>query len=122
MDPRVKAVIDLVHTSPTLRRGKIDRLARHVDLSSTRLRQLFKTETGSSPLGYLKKTIMERAARMLRDTRLSVKEIAFECGATDVSHFVRDFKRKYGETPTEFRRGLARRSSVQRQPSEFANK
>ena len=40
---------------------------------------------------------------LLTTTFLSVKEIVRRVGLTDESHFVRDFKRFYGVTPSEYR-------------------
>jgi AraC-like DNA-binding protein len=47
---------------------------------------------------------MERAEYLLLTSFLSVKEVTFNSGMTDVSHFVRDFKKRHRMTPTEFRR------------------
>jgi AraC-like DNA-binding protein len=49
---------------------------------------------------------MEHAKRLLETTFLSVKQVMTEVGATDESHFVRDFKAHYGVSPTRFRLGL----------------
>jgi predicted transposase len=46
---------------------------------------------------------MQQAATLLTTTFLSVKEIVRRIGLTDESHFVRDFKRLYGMTPSEYR-------------------
>jgi predicted transposase len=46
---------------------------------------------------------MQQAAILLTTTFLSVKEIVRRVGLTDESHFVRDFKRLYGMTPSEYR-------------------
>jgi len=48
---------------------------------------------------------MQQAATLLTTTFLSVKEIVRRVGGTDESHFVRDFKRIYGVTPSEYRNG-----------------
>jgi two-component system response regulator YesN len=105
MDVRVAAIIELLHTSPALGRESMSTLARRVNLSSARLRQLFKQDTGRSPLQYVQAVRIQRAAKLLQETYLSVKEIAFLCDVPDVSHFVRYFKNVHGLTPTEFRKG-----------------
>jgi hypothetical protein len=46
---------------------------------------------------------MERARHLLETSFLSVKEIAHQVGLNDESHFVRDFKKAYGEPPTRYR-------------------
>ena len=46
---------------------------------------------------------MERAKDLLESSFLSVKEIAFQVGLNDESHFVRDFKSTYGYSPALYR-------------------
>ena len=46
---------------------------------------------------------MERAKDLLESSFLSVKEIAFQVGLNDESHFVRDFKSTYGFSPALYR-------------------
>lgn len=46
---------------------------------------------------------MERAKHLLESSFLSVKEIAFQVGLNDESHFVRDFKSTYGFSPALYR-------------------
>ncbi len=109
METRVAAVIDLMRESQADHLS-IRTLAKGVNLSAARLRQLFKRETGLSPSKYLKQLQMNSAAQLLRSSFLSIKEISFRSGARDTSHFVRDFKKQYGVTPGEFRT-RSRRSS-----------
>jgi AraC-like DNA-binding protein len=78
-------------------------LSNHVNLSPARLQQLFKLETGCTPVQYLRILRMQRAECLLQSSFLSVKEISFRIGRRDVSHFVRDFKKQYGLTPKKFR-------------------
>ncbi len=41
---------------------------------------------------------------MLRTTFLSVKQVLKQVGLGSTAHFVRDFRKKYGMTPTAYRR------------------
>jgi len=102
VDARVNAVVSIIHRSVTDRLS-IHMLSKSVNLSPSRLRQLFKTETGLSPMQYVKHVRLERAANLLRSTFLSVKEVIFRSGAGDPSNFVREFKKHYGVTPSELR-------------------
>jgi len=78
-------------------------LARTVNLSPWRLCHLFKSETGVAPLQYLKTVRMEKAKQLLETTCLSVKQIMKIVGIKDESHFVRDFQRFYGVSPSSYR-------------------
>ena len=82
VDSRVKAVIDLMQQSIRAQLS-IGALSRSVNLSPTRLRQLFNTETGLSPMRYLRGLRMKHAEQLLRTTFLSVKEVAFVSGMND---------------------------------------
>ena len=75
-----------------------------INLSRSHFYTLFKTDMNVSPARYLKALRMEAARELLQTGSLSVKEIGALVGLNDQSHFVRDFKTRYGFTPTEFRR------------------
>ena len=110
MDLRVKAAIDIMHQSVAAQIS-VSALSSRVNLSSARLYQLFKKETGRSPRQYVRDLRMQCAARLLGSTFLSIKEIAAASGIKDVSHFVRDFKRRHGSTPTVFRARTKKQAS-----------
>ena len=55
------------------------------------------------PIRFLRQLRMERAKDLLESSFLSVKEIAFQVGLNDESHFVRDFKSTYGHSPALYR-------------------
>jgi len=78
-------------------------LARLVHLSDSRLRHVFSTEVGLSPTKYLKLLRLKKARELLKASFLEIKEIATATGFGDVSHFVRDYKAIYGETPSRSR-------------------
>jgi len=50
-----------------------------------------------------------KAEKMLRTTFLSIKQILKQVGIASNAHFVRDFRRKYGTTPTAYRRSIRRK-------------
>ena len=77
--------------------------AHSVNLSVWRFSHIFKSDVGMPPIKYLKLLRMERAKGLLESSFLSVKEIAFQVGLNDESHFVRDFKSTYGSSPTTYR-------------------
>lgn len=102
MDRRVQKTISLM--KEYLPRGwPAGRLAKFVNLSPSRLHQLFKEETGLPPAKYLRLLRMKRAGELLETSYLSVKEVMAKVGVTDESHFVRDFKKTYGLTPAKYR-------------------
>jgi AraC-like DNA-binding protein len=102
MDYRVKRVLDLMDAN--LHRSiALGELSQAVNLSPWRLCHLFKNEIGIPPLKYLKALRMERAKVLLASTFLSIKQIMNSVGIRDESHFVKDFKRVHGLTPSQYR-------------------
>ncbi len=102
MDHRVKKVIALMEEY-LHREWPTSRLAQSVNISPSRLHQLFKDETGLPPARYLHSLRMRQARQLLETSYLSVKQVMAQIGVRDESHFVRDYKKLYGLTPAKYR-------------------
>lgn len=111
MDRRIEFIISKFETE-TAGPWNTSTLAGMVDLSPSRFRHLFKQETGTSPAQYLKDFRLQKAEKMLRTTFLSVKEIVKRVGLRSNSHFVHDFRKIHGMTPTAYRRMIWRATGV----------
>jgi len=85
------------------RSWRAEGFARLVRLSPSRLRHLFKSQTGEAPMRYLKVRRLQEAAVLLTTTTLTVKEIMYRVGIADSSHFAHEFRRLFGVSPTEYR-------------------
>ena len=81
-------------------------LARQSGLSVSRFRHLFTREVGVSPGKAIKSLRMAKAMELLKDPRLSVKEVMARVGLNDKNHFRRDFKTAFGEAPSAMRSTL----------------
>jgi AraC family L-rhamnose operon transcriptional activator RhaR len=79
-------------------------LSEEVHLSRSQLVRAFDITVGMSPMAYLRKMRVERMARLLASTDLSVAEVARSVGWTDQSYASRRFHAHYGVSPTEYRR------------------
>ena len=79
-------------------------IADEVHLSRSYMSELFTKFYGMSPHEYLTRYRLSQARDLLRNTELSVSEIAEACGFRDVFTFSRVFRSKYGYSPTQFRK------------------
>lgn len=86
------------------RRIRLTELAGVAKLSPSRLSHLFKTEMGISPGKYLRRIRIQKASGLLATSRLSVKEIMAMSGYENKSHFVRQFRKAFDVTPSEYRK------------------
>jgi AraC family transcriptional regulator of arabinose operon len=114
MEPRIYRVIRLMLFELN-REMPLEELAQSVNLSASRLRHLFKAETGLSPAQYLKAQKLEKARLLLETTFLTLKEIMHQAGFADRSHFMRDFRRAYGLPPLQYRRQIMLAQQKQQQ-------
>lgn len=74
-----------------------------IGISTTRLNTLCKTEYNKTALSLLHERKLLEAKRMLVYTQKQVKEIAYDCGFSDVAYFNRFFKKQTSFTPLQFR-------------------
>lgn len=81
-------------------------VATKFGLSSRTLNRRFKQITGSTPLQYLQRSRLENAQELLRNSNLSVAEIAEHVGYQDVSYFAGLFKRHFAMPPMRYRRSV----------------
>lgn len=101
---RMLKIIKMIQAEPLCR---INDLAREFNLSHSHLEHLFKRETGV-PLGQLlAEQRLRRAAYLLSDTNLRIKQIAQAVGYEHTSSFVRAFERHFAKTPRVYRRESA---------------
>jgi AraC family L-rhamnose operon regulatory protein RhaS len=67
------------------------------------LRTLFrhlKEKTGMTPDNYLKRLRLISARKKIRETDISITNIAFDCGFSNSNHFATAYKSVFGITPS----------------------
>jgi AraC-like DNA-binding protein len=112
LDKRVEKIIQMMREDV---RGELSlgEFAQSVNLSVWRLCHIFKSDVGMPPIRYLRLLRMERAKDLLESSFLSVKEIAYQVGLNDESHFVRDFKSTYGFSPALYRSQFKKKTTTE---------
>lgn len=66
--------------------------------------ELVKTETGRSAKDFISDRMLSAAKQLLNDESLSIKTVSQQLGFEYPQHFIRFFKAKTGQTPTDFRK------------------
>ena len=85
-------------------RVTIEELSHRYLINPTTLKTVFKEVYGNSLAAHMKEHRMEKAASLLRETDLSVAEIAGQVGYESQSKFTAAFKEQFGQLPKEYRR------------------
>jgi AraC family transcriptional regulator of arabinose operon len=118
-DARVKEALAMMQANERLEIGAI---ADVLNLSVSRFRHLFKIETGISVKRYQTRLRMARARELLEHSFLRVKEITVIVGISDVSHFTRNYKARYAQTPSQTRALSKHGQAAPQQTAISANK
>ena len=80
------------------------KLAAKSKYSLRKLERVFKSKWGCTPRDWLRMMRMRKAATMLESAD-SIKQVSYELGFKQPSHFCREFKLHFGMSPTEFIKG-----------------
>ncbi len=105
LDTKLKLAMGLIEDRYHDPHLSLERIAERLALSVWQLSRLFK-KAGVGFRDHLRVVRMKRAAELLRDPGMSVKEVAAAVGYGNVSQFDRHFKKTYGRRPQDYRRSL----------------
>lgn len=78
-------------------------VANAMKIDRTTLFRAFVREHGISPKRHIENIRLEKASKLLSETRMSVKEISAACGFAQAGHFGKFFRERTGKSPTEWR-------------------
>ncbi|MEU7040547.1 AraC family transcriptional regulator [Streptomyces varsoviensis] len=106
-DPRLAPALRALHED-LARPWTVDALARKAGMSRSAFAALFKEKAGDTPLGYLTAWRMYRVKTLLRESPLSVQEIAVRVGYDTGSALSRAFLRREGLSPGAWRQSRGR--------------
>lgn len=97
----VQEALDLIDAKEGI--CSIEELCTRFHISPGYMRRLFQRHTGESPIRHIIRIRLEKARRMLRESPLSVAEIAYECGFSSPYYFSRLFRQETGVSPSQYR-------------------
>lgn len=79
-------------------------ISEQLFVSESKLRSTFRHETGISIGHYIDNVVMNKAKQMLGTQNLSVAQISAKLGYCDQFYFARQFKKKFGVSPSAYRK------------------
>jgi len=113
------AVLAYLSRQELTRMPSTEEVAALLNISASHLRHVLKQETGLSFSRHVRTLRLRRARQLLQETCMTVKQVMIAVGISDHSHFAKDYKEEFGESPTQTRwLGLA----VGKQPRTCATK
>ncbi|MNI26455.1 HTH-type transcriptional regulator YesS [compost metagenome] len=101
---QITAYIEEHHSEPL----SLQEMADSIFMNANYVSKLFKEVTGQTFLEYLTEFRFKRACQMLLDSDQGIHDIAEASGFGHKQNLIRVFRKKLGETPTEFRKANAK--------------
>jgi AraC family transcriptional regulator of arabinose operon len=101
-DPRAQQVLDVI-SADLAAPLTVDGLARLVALSPSRLAHVFRREIGDSIINVVLAMRLRKAASLLEFTDRAVGQIATDVGFSSPYYFSRQFRNRFGITPSDYR-------------------
>lgn len=82
----------------------VARLASRMKLSPRHFARMFRAEVGVSPAAWVESARVANARQLLEEGQRAPKQVAVDCGFSDVDHLRRAFVQHVGITPAEYRK------------------
>ncbi|MBO4606642.1 MAG: response regulator [Prevotella sp.] len=80
----------------------VERLADDVGISRAQLHRKMKEITGVSTGDFIRNQRLEQAARLIREKKVNLTQVAYSVGFSNQSHFSTVFKKHFGRSPSEY--------------------
>lgn len=81
----------------------LEAVAKHLNMSQYYFCHLFKQSMGISPYQYVLRQRIEKAKQLLKQRKLTITNVALECGFANQTHFTKHFRKLTGTTPRAYR-------------------
>ncbi|MBV6647486.1 MAG: helix-turn-helix transcriptional regulator [Cyclobacteriaceae bacterium] len=85
---------------------KVADYASELHISPIYLSEAVKEITGKAPIHLIQEYLILQAKGILGQTNSTISQVSYELGFSDVSNFAKYFKKRTGQTPNDFRKGI----------------
>jgi len=80
----------------------IDTIADNIGLSRSAFFKKLKSLTGLAPVDTIKEIRLTKSIELLKNTDMTISEVAFAVGFKESGYYGKCFRKKYDQTPTEY--------------------
>jgi AraC-like DNA-binding protein len=101
---RILEVMQFIRANHT-RKLSVDSLAHQVAMSPSHFAHRFTAVARVSPMRYVREVRLERARALLGEHGARAGDVASRVGFESPAHFAREFKRRFGTPPSQYRAG-----------------
>lgn len=105
LEKNLLSVLEYIH-SHFYEKLYINKLAALTGYSVPYFEKFFREYTGKTPSEYIMMYRLSMSQKYLQETDLNILEISEQCGFSNSSYFIREFKKYYNITPNKYRKNL----------------
>ncbi|CAG5003087.1 Sensor histidine kinase RcsC [Dyadobacter sp. CECT 9275] len=98
----VRKVIAIIEENISNPDFSVEALSKEVGMSRIHLYRKLNAIAGKTPVEFIRSVRMERAARLLEQSQLTVSEVAYRVGFNNPKYFARQFKEEFGKLPSAY--------------------
>ncbi|MDO4432313.1 MAG: AraC family transcriptional regulator [Aerococcaceae bacterium] len=100
-----QTIVDYLHTHIE-QENQVNDLVNHFSLSRSTIQMLFKKYAHTSPKNYINRLRLKRSRVLIKESKLSLSEIATELGYGSIQYFSRAFSKEFGISPSNYAKSL----------------
>lgn len=89
-------------------------IAKEIGYNADYLSSLFKQSTGISFVSYINQIRIDHSKSLLINYNITIKEVAYSCGFTDEKYYMKQFKKREGMTPSQYKKAFTKKKINQR--------
>lgn len=98
----MERIITLIHDNMHSEEFNVTKLCDMLCIDQKQLYRKLKLMTGETPVSFIRKQRMKRAAILLKQDRFTVSEVMYQVGYSSASYFTKSFTKEYGISPKDY--------------------
>lgn len=99
----MERVVSLINSNMQSEEFNVTKLSDLLCMDQKQLYRKLKQLTGETPVSFIRKQRLQRAAALLKQNRFTVSEVMYQVGFSSASYFTKSFIKEYGVSPKEYK-------------------
>lgn len=99
----MERVVSLINSNMQSEEFNVTKLCDLIGMDQKQLYRKLKLLTGETPVSFIRKQRLQRAAALLKQDRFTVSEVMYQVGFSSASYFTKCFIKEFGTSPKEYK-------------------
>ena len=99
----IERIVSLINSNMQSEEFNVTKLCNLLCMDQKQLYRKLKQLTGETPVSFIRKQRLQRAAVLLKQNRFTVSEVMYQVGFNSASYFTKSFMKEFGISPKEYK-------------------